>query len=55
VLVTDRYAVHDWVVPERRQVCWAHLLRDVARIGARAGTPGSVGRRLHGLGLLMLR
>jgi hypothetical protein len=40
VLVTDRYAVYDWVAPERRQVCWAHLLRDFERIGGRAGAAG---------------
>ncbi|SIS05081.1 Integrase core domain-containing protein [Sphaerotilus natans] len=43
VLVTDRYAVYDCVAPERRQVCWAHLLRDFERIAGRAGAAGSAG------------
>lgn len=55
VLVTDRYTVYDWVAPERRQVCWAHLLRDFERIGGRAGAAGSVGRRLLGLGRVLFR
>lgn len=55
VLVTDRYAVYDWVAPERRQVCWAHLLRDFERIAGRAGAAGCVGRRLLGLGRVLFR
>ncbi|QEM99330.1 IS66 family transposase (plasmid) [Sphaerotilus sulfidivorans] len=55
VLVTDRYAVYDWVAPERRQVCWAHLLRDFERIAGRAGAAGGVGRRLLGLGRVLFR
>lgn len=54
-LVSDRYAVYDWVDVQRRQVCWAHLLRDLRRISERAGQPGRIGRRLLGLGYLMFR
>lgn len=54
-LVSDRYAVYDWVDVQRRQVCWAHLLRDVRRISERAAQPGRIGRRLLGLGYLMFR
>ena len=55
VLVTDRYAVYDFVGAEQRQVCWAHLLRDFTRIAERQGVARTVGRRLLGLGLLMFR
>lgn len=54
-LVSDRYAVYDWVDVQRRQVCWSHLLRDFRRISERAGLAASLGRRLLGLGYLMFR
>jgi transposase len=55
VLVSDRYAVYAFVQADRRQVCWAHLLRDFRRIAERQGLPGRIGQRLLGLGLLMFR
>ena len=54
-LVSDRYAAYHWVDVERRQVCWAHLLRDFRRMGERAGRAGRIGRRLLGLGYVMFR
>jgi transposase len=55
VITSDRYAAYACVDPARRQVCWAHLLRDFNRIGQRAGQAGKVGERLLGLGLVMFR
>lgn len=55
VVTTDRYAAYAFIDAERRQVCWAHLLRDFNRIGQRAGLAGQIGRRLQGLGLVMFR
>ena len=55
VLTTDRYAAYAYIDVERRQICWAHLLRDLNRIGQRHGLPGQIGRRLLGLGLVMFR
>lgn len=55
VVVSDRYAVYDYVDADKRQVCWAHLLRDFTRIAERAGQPGRIGRRLLGLGCVMFR
>lgn len=54
-LTTDRYAGYAFIDAERRQVCWAHLLRDFNRIGQRHGLAGRIGRRLLGLGLVMFR
>ncbi len=55
VVVSDRYAAYAYIDAARRQVCWAHLLRDFNRIGQRAGLPGRVGRRLLALGYVMFR
>jgi len=54
-ITTDRYAGYAFIDTERRQVCWAHLLRDLNRIGQRQGLAGQIGRRLLGLGLVMFR
>ena len=54
-LTTDRYAGYAFIDAQRRQVCWAHLLRDFNRIGQRHGLAGKIGRRLLGLGLVMFR
>lgn len=55
VVVSDRYAAYAHIDAGRRQVCWAHLLRDFTRIAQRAGLAGRIGRRLLGLGYLMFR
>ncbi len=52
---TSRYAGYAFMDTERRQVCWAHLMRDFPRIGQRHGLAGQIGRRLLGLGLVMFR
>jgi transposase len=54
-VTSDRYVGYAFIDTERRQVCWAHLLRDFNRIGQRSGVAGQVGRRLLGLGLVMFR
>jgi len=54
-VTTDRYAGYAFIDAQRRQVCWAHLLRDFNRIGQRQGLAGQIGRRLLGLGLVMFR
>jgi transposase len=55
VVSTDRYAGYAFIDPARRQVCWAHLLRDFNRIAQRSGLAGQIGRRLLGLGFVMFR
>jgi transposase len=54
-VTTDRYAGYAFIELERRQVCWAHLLRDFNRIAQRQGLAGRIGQRLLGLGLVMFR
>ena len=55
VVVSDRYAAYAYIDSSKRQVCWAHLIRDFTRIAQRSGQAGAVGRRLLGLGYLMFR
>ncbi len=54
-VTTDRYAGYAFIDVGRRQLCWAHLLRDFNRISQRHGLAGQIGRRLLGLGLVMFR
>jgi len=46
VVGTDRLASYDWIAPERRQVCWAHVKRDFLAIGERSGEAGQLGLAL---------
>lgn len=55
VVTSDRYAGYAFIDAQRRQICWAHLLRDFNRIAQRPGLAGRIGQRLLGLGLVMLR
>ena len=49
-LITDRWAAYNWVAPENRQFCWAHLLRDFQGWEDTGGRGSSYGKRLHELG-----
>lgn len=55
IVVSDRYAGYAYIDPARRQVCWAHLIRDFTRIAERAGLPGGIGKRLLALGYVLFR
>lgn len=55
VVVSDRYVVYDYVDVGQRQICWAHLIRDMVRISQRAGQAGQIGRCLLGVGYLLFR
>jgi transposase len=46
VLVSDRGTQFDFWAIERRQICWAHLVRKFAAFGERRGRPGEIGRKL---------
>lgn len=55
VIVSDRYAGYHFIGLEQRQVCWAHLLRDFARMASRAGQAGVIGQRLQACGYALFR
>ncbi len=46
VIVTDRYAVYLFVDDTQRQLCLAHLARDLIALSERDGAPGRLGRAL---------
>ena len=46
VLVTDRYGAYSWLPLKRRQICWAHIKRDLIAIAERCGVSTAVGQRL---------
>ena len=43
IVTSDRYSVYKGVRVERRQVCWAHLIRDFQRIVERSGVFKGIG------------
>jgi len=45
-LVTDRWSAYTWYPTWRRQVCWAHLLRDIEAMIERGGCSQEVGEAL---------
>lgn len=45
-VVTDRHRAYNHLVPERRQLCWAHLKRDFQAFVERGGESASVGATL---------
>jgi transposase len=46
-LVTDRWRAYTWSPRWRRQVCWAHLLRDIEAMSARGGRSQEIGEALR--------
>jgi transposase len=46
-LVTDRWSAYAWYPPWRRQVCWAHLLRDLEAMIERGGGSQAIGEALR--------
>jgi transposase len=50
IVVSDRYAGYAHIAPERRQVCWSHLVRDFIRISERKGQR-RIGAKLLGAGM----
>lgn len=48
--VADRYSSYYWVDVERRQACWAHLLRDFQKMALGPPAAASIGESLLKLG-----
>lgn len=46
-LVTDRWSAYTWYPTWRRQVCWAHLLRDLEAMIERGGASQTIGEALR--------
>jgi transposase len=46
-LVTDRWSAYTWYPPWRRQVCWAHLLRDIEAMIERGGRSREIGEAVQ--------
>jgi len=46
VLVSDRWNAYNWVGTLQRQLCWAHLVRDITKISEREGRAGEIGNKL---------
>jgi hypothetical protein len=46
-LVTDRWSAYTWYPSWRRQLCWAHLLRDIETMVARGGRSQGIGEALQ--------
>lgn len=55
VLVTDHYSGYNGYDREKRQLCWAHLIRGFERISQRRGKAGDIGNRLLFLSHLVSR
>jgi transposase len=52
-LVTDRWSAYTWYPTWRRQVCWAHLRRDIEAMIARGGGSQEIGEALQAQARLM--
>jgi transposase len=46
-LVTDRWSAYTWYPTWRRQLCWAHLLRDIEAMLERGGRSREIGEALR--------
>lgn len=46
-LISDRYSAYTWIEASRRQLCWAHLLRDFRKIAERKGISSHIGEQLY--------
>ena len=55
VVGSDRFSAYNWLPLGRRQVCWAHLIRDFQKMLERGGQSALVGEPLHLLGEQILK
>ncbi len=55
ILISDRHGGYNDYPVERRQLCWAHILRNLECIAGRSGRAGKLGRRLVRLAQLTVR
>ena len=46
IVGSDRWTGYNWLDPQQRQLCWAHLKRDFQAFVDRTGAPARIGRAL---------
>ena len=46
IVISDRYSSYNWLDSKHRQVCWAHLKRDLIAIAERSGVSQQIGQAL---------
>lgn len=46
ILISDRYPGYNWLDVGQRQICWAHLKRDLTAIAERSGVSEQIGSAL---------
>lgn len=46
IAVTDRYRGYLWLNAVQRQLCWAHVIRQLRSLSERNGAPGRLGKKL---------
>ena len=46
IAISDRYSGYNWLDNQQRQVCWAHLKRDLIAIAERSGVSAQIGQAL---------
>ncbi len=46
IIISDRYSSYNYLSDDSRQLCWAHLKRDLQKISERNGSSGKLGYRL---------
>lgn len=46
IVSSDRYSAYGWITVSQRQVCWAHLKRDLTAIAQRGGASQEIGESL---------
>jgi hypothetical protein len=49
IVVSDRFSAYNHLPTQQRQLCWAHLIRDLNAIAARPGASAEFGAQLLGL------
>ncbi|MGL6135376.1 MAG: IS66 family transposase [Prochlorococcaceae cyanobacterium] len=49
IVVSDRFSAYNHLPVMQRQLCWAHLVRDLTAIAERQGVSGEIGRELLAL------
>jgi transposase len=49
IVVSDRFSAYNHLPVEQRQLCWAHLIRDLTAMAERQGASGEIGLELLAL------